>query len=352
MLLTFLIFISCKDNILDEKYRNENYVYFQEHGKKGEWLKINPELKIKLPKSHSTYFFPNGNRYAELEIIDSFPNRIVKLYNKDDKLIKTTKFHSDSIINELYENGYCYEYFNNHGVIQSEGLIENNMKQGNWKFYREDETLKQIRPYINDTLTGIVKDYWKNGELEGYANIINGVQNGESVFYYENGNVKEKSYLKNGLFHGPMTQYFKNGKIESVRKYWNEKLIDTCKTYYENGQLKLLQFFNLDTITMNSSGFEIKYYPNSKIKYDATFDGNKSNLTIYYENGNLKEKSVKLNNKHHGAFTSYYNSGVKQLEGIANHGFFNGKIKHYSEKGELNKTMIYDNGTVLDSIFH
>ncbi|WP_231892006.1 hypothetical protein, partial [Tenacibaculum ovolyticum] len=61
------IFSSCQEDIFNKKFRNENYVFYQEEGKTGKWLKIKPNLEIKLPKSHSTYFFPNGNRYAELE---------------------------------------------------------------------------------------------------------------------------------------------------------------------------------------------------------------------------------------------------------------------------------------------
>ena len=52
----------------------------------------NPDLDIERPKSLSTYFFPNGSRYAELEVIDSFHNRVIKYFNKKDELKRTIKY--------------------------------------------------------------------------------------------------------------------------------------------------------------------------------------------------------------------------------------------------------------------
>lgn len=351
-IIILITFSSCKDDIHNKKYRNENFVFYQENGKKGEWLKIDPQLKIKLPKSHSTYFFPNGNRYAELEVIDSFPNRILKFFNKKDKLMRTCKYRSDSIESEFYENGYYTQYHSNVGLIQSEGLIENNMSQGKWKFYRKDGSLKQIVHYVNDTLMGMRKDYWKNGNLESSVNITNGIHNGKALHYYENGNLKELNTLKNGEFHGPMIKYYQNGNVESARTYWKGKLIDTCKSYYESGQLKLLQFFDLDTVTMSKSGIEINYYPNGNLNAKASFNGNKSNITIYHENGTIQEVSEKINGKHHGNVTVYHENGYKKLEGIAKSGYYNGSFKFYNKYGRLIKTVNYDLGQPIDSIIH
>jgi len=128
--------LSCKDNISDDRFRNENYVFYQENGKAGEWLKIDPELEIKLPKSFSTYFFPNGNRYVELRVIDSFPNRIVKFFNKQDKLTRTTKFKSDTAFSTIYEDGFYKEYHSNLGLLNSQGLFKNNLYLYRWQRQR------------------------------------------------------------------------------------------------------------------------------------------------------------------------------------------------------------------------
>jgi antitoxin component YwqK of YwqJK toxin-antitoxin module len=352
-LLLLIILSSCKDDISNQKFRNENYVFYQEDGKAGEWQKINPELEKKLPKSHSTYFFPNGNRFAELKVIDSFPNRILKYFNTEDKLIRTVEFKSDSMVNRVFENGNYKDYHSNLGLQQSEGLIENHLYQGKWKFYHKDgETIKQIVEYVNDTLNGVREDYWENGNLKSAVNIINGKHNGSSLHHYENGDLEEKNNLKNGELHGSMVKYYKNKNIESERKYWNGELIDSCKSYYENGQLKLLQFFDLDTITMYKSGTQINYHPNGKLKAKASFSGNKSSITIYHENGTVQEVSEKINDKHHGLVTVYHENGQKSLEGIAKSGYYDGGFKYFDKSGKLIKTVNYGLGQPIDSIMH
>lgn len=353
-LLLLIIITSCRDDISNKNYRNENYVFYQENGKAGEWLKIDPNLEIKLPKSHSTYFFSNGNRYAELEVIDSFPNRIIRYFSKkDDNLIRTSSYKSDSLASNVFENGYYRQYHSNLGFLQSEGLIENWMLQGKWKFYRSDgRTIKQIVEYVNDTLHGIRKDYWENGNIKSKATNIKGKQNGESFHYYENGSLREKNILKDGDLHGSMIKYHKNESIESERKYWNGELIDSCKSYYENGQLRLLQFFDLDTITMKKSGTQINYNPNGRIKAKTSFNGEKSNITLYHDNGTVKEVSNKLNDKHHGHVIVYHENGNKIIEGTAKNGYYNGTFKYFDESGKLIKTVNYDLGKPIDSIMH
>lgn len=351
-LFLLIILSSCKDDISNGKFRNENYVFYQEEGKVGEWQKINPELEIKLPKSHSTYFFPNGNRYAELKVIDSFPNRIIKYFNKEDKLIRTTTYKQDSVFNTIYEDGYYKGFHSNLGFLKSEGKIENGMSQGEWNFYRKDETLKQTVSYVNDSLQGMRKDYWENGNIKSSVNIINGKHNGESLHYFENGNLQEKNILKNGELHGSMVKYYKNKNIESERKYWNGELIDSCKSYYENGQLRFLQFFDLDTISLKKSGTQINYYPNGKVEAEVTYSNNIANLKRYYESGNLEEISTKISDKHNGKVTVYHENGNKKIEGIVSDGYYHGKFKFFNKSGILEKTVNYDLGEPLDSIMH
>ncbi|MCG8763557.1 hypothetical protein G1K46_12605 [Tenacibaculum finnmarkense] len=354
-LLLFIIFSSCKGDISDETYRNENHVFYQEDGKAGKWQKIKPELEIELPKSHSTYFFPNGNRYAELKVIDSFPNRILKFFNKENKLIRTVKYQSDSIVSKVFENGNYKGYHSNLGLLQSEGLFENNMYHGKWKFYHEDgKTVKQIVEYVNDTLHGIREDYWENGKLKSKAFNIKGELDGESINYYKTGELEEVSFFKNNQFHRTLKHYFKNGNIEFERNYWNGKRKDTCITYFENGDIERFQIYDLDTLTMKVKGKEYVYFDTGELKLEVDFIGysKTGKLVVYNKNGVVVERSEKRNNKHQGAFTTYYDSGLKKLEGKFYDGYFDGKLNYYDTKGKITKTVNYDNGTALDSIMY
>jgi antitoxin component YwqK of YwqJK toxin-antitoxin module len=266
--------------------------------------------------------------------------------------MRTIEYISDSLKTEFYENGYYHQYHSNLGLLKSEGLITNNMKQGKWKFYTKDETLKQIVHYVNDTIAGMREDYWANGNLKASVNVIKGVHNGVSLHYYENGNIQERNNLKNGKFHGSMIKYYENKNVESEREYWNGELIDSCKSYYDNGQLRLLQYFDLDTITMKKSGTQINYYSSGKVEAEITYKDNVAKLKRYYESGDLEEISTKINDKHDGAVTVYHENGNKKIEGIARNGYYNGKFKFYNKSGKLEKTVTYDLGEPLDSIMH
>ncbi len=332
-------------------------MFYQEDGKAGKWQKINPELEIKLPKSHSSYFFPNGNRYAELEVLDSFPNRIIKYFDKtNDNLTRTSIYKSDSLINEVFENGYYRQYHSNLGYIKSEGPIKNRMFQGKWKFYRKDgETIKQIVEYANDTLHGIREDYWENGNLKSKTYNKKGKLNGESLHYFETGELKETNFLLNNEFHGKLKRYYKNGNIDFERNYWKGKRKDTCKTFFENGNIERLQIYDLDTLTMKVKGKEYVYFETGqlKLKVDDVTDYSKTGkLTVYNKNGVVIERSEKKNNKHHGEFVTYHDSGIKKLEGKIYNGYFDGKLNYYDTDGKITKTVNYDNGTALDSIMY
>lgn len=323
---------SCKEDISNRKFRNENYVFYQENGKAGKWLKINPSLENKLPKSHSTYFFPNGNRFAELEVLDSYSNRIIMYFDKEnDSLTYTDKYDSDSIISDVYQNGYYRQYHSNRGQLQSEGLIENQMCQGQWKVYSKNgKTIEEIREWVNDTLHGIREVYWGNGNLKAKTNYIKGKQNGKTFHYYENGETKEISFLKDEKIHGESIRYFPNGKLESITNLWNGIKKDTNKFYYENEKIKQLEIINLDTITSSSSG----------ITY------------CYYRNGNLEQEFYMANNMKNGKASAYFESGELKYTGFNENNLWVGQIKYFDQKGKHTKTMIAEKGIVIDSIIY
>jgi antitoxin component YwqK of YwqJK toxin-antitoxin module len=355
-LFLLITLTSCKDDIFSKKFRNENYVFYQENGKAGKWLKINPDLEIKLPKSHSTYFFPNGNRYAELEIIDSFPNRIIRYFDKEnDNLVRTCTYKSDLLKSEVFENGYYRQYHSNLGFLQSEGLIENQMFQGKWKFYRKDgETIKQIVEYVNDTLHGIREDYWENGTLKSKTTNINGKQNGKTYHYHENGETEEINFLKDGKVHGLSTRYYPNGKLESKCTYWLDLRRDTCEFYYKNGNLEKLEIIKLDTTTSLSSGIVYRYYESGELEKVLESENNQVNgkAKLYYKNGNIAQEFDVVNNIKSGKVDVYYETGDLNYTGFAKNNLLDGEIKYFDKKGKLIKTVIGKNGIAIDSTMH
>ncbi|CAM1341949.1 toxin-antitoxin system YwqK family antitoxin [Tenacibaculum amylolyticum] len=353
LIVLFVIFSSCKDDISDEKYRNENYVFYQEDGKTGRWQKINTTSELKYKKGSLTYFYNNGTIFGELEVIDSFPNRIEKFYDKNEKLVKTIWRKGDSIDKIHLENGYFKHSYSNKGVIIMEGLVENNLEQGIWNKYRsEDGSLRQIIEMKDGLEHGKRENYWPNGKIKNISYWKKGKQFGEAIMYFENGNIEEQNFIRNGKIHGLLKEYYNDGTIKFTGNYWNGELKDSCKTYYKNGKLRLLQIFDLDTTSMKKSGTQINYYPSGKVEAKIIYKNNVASLKRYYENGTLEEISTKVNNKHDGQVIVYHENGNKKLEGIASDGYFNGKFRFFDKSGNLEKTVIYNFGEPLDSIMH
>lgn len=352
LILIPLLFISCSDDISNRKFRNENYVFYQEDGKEGEWLKINPNLEKTLPKSHSSYFFSNGNRYAELEVIDSFPNRIIHFYDLDDKLTNVVKYNLDTITKTNYEEGMLMFYHSNLGVKSKEGKVINGLKQGLWKRYNKDGVLIKEYNLKEGKDHGKRIDYYPNGKVESISNWDNNMQIGLTKYFFENGAIKEINYVKNKKLHREFIEYYKSGQIKTQEFYWNGKLKDTSKYFYENGQIKVIQIFNLDTTTLKSSGTQTNYYPNGKLMAESTFNGKYSHVNLYYKNGVKKQVSEKYNNKHHGTAIAYHENGNKKLEGDFNENLYHGPFKFYSESGNLIKTVNYYYNEPIDSIMH
>jgi antitoxin component YwqK of YwqJK toxin-antitoxin module len=348
-----ILYISCKDDISNRKYRNQNYVFYEEEGKEGEWLKIDPNLEIDLPKSHSSYFFPNGNRYAELEVIDSFPNRIIHYFDIKDNLTKVVKFNLDTVTEVKYEEGFLEFYHSSLGIKSKDGTVKNGLEQGLWKRYNEDGVLIKEFHLKNGLDHGNRTDYYANGNIESISNWENDLQIGLAKYYYENGNIHEINSVLNKNLHGESIEYYESGQVETHEFFWNGNRKDTGTNYYENGQVKIIQIYNLDTISLNSSGTQTNYFLNGNLQAKATFNGKYANMTLYYENGKtIKQVAEKYNNKHHGKAIAYHENGYKRLEGDFKENLYHGPFKFYSTSGNLIKTVNYYYNEPIDSIMH
>ena len=344
------------EDINNDKLRNSDYVFYKEEGKPGYWQKISEDSDFNYTKGTLTYFFDNGNLFGEVEIVDDYSNRIVKFYDKkSDKLISTEWIEGDSTVKILRENGYFERYYTNNGIVISEGKMQNNFEQGIWKIYNgKDGSLQEINEFKNGLVKGECKEFWKNGNLKSLTNWKKGIQNGESLFYYENGNLKEKYSLKNQEYHGPSESYYENGFLESSKKYWQGNTCDTNKSFYETGTLEKLQVINLDTLTLENTGTEFRYYPNGELEAELIFKNFQLHGAFirYYENGNILEKSNKLKGKLNGHCIKFFDSGVKEYEGSMSLGTPNGNFHFYNRKGALEKSITYDQGIAMDSIVY
>ena len=69
---------------------------------------------------------------------------------------------------------------------------------------------------------GLIKDYYKNGNVKIEWTIVNGAQNGVAKSYYEDGTLKSDSIFKNNKKTGIEKMYSIDGKLVAEVPYKDE----------------------------------------------------------------------------------------------------------------------------------
>ena len=91
-------------------------------------------------------------------------------------------------------------------------------------------------PNDDEPFTGIVFDFYENGEKKLDGNYRKGLMNGKWTYYYENGQKKVEAMMKDGKLDEKATRWHENGKKESEGTYKNGEQDGLWTEWYENGQ--------------------------------------------------------------------------------------------------------------------
>ena len=219
---------------------------------------------------------------------------------------------------------------------------------------------------------GIIKKYYKTGELKLIENYKNGKKKeGIQYSYYKNGKLEAESYYRDGKKHGVFTIY-REYSLTSDQKIRN-------KTFYNKGNLKLdiNYFFDI--------GEYLHIYDAGKLRYTIFFNkdtGEVSNVLYDYPKGNYiltssyyigKIKTEDYSNlntnlskykkfyKPNGKLASeikdgtgkgmffYENGQLKSIYNYKNYRYDGDSIDFY-ENGKIKLKTLYKKGKRLDSI--
>ena len=93
-----------------------------------------------------------------------------------------------------------------------------------------------LRYEINsdDPFTGIVVEYWPNGQKEQEWEYRDGKLHGTTTNWYENGQKWSETEFRDGKAHGQMIVWYKNGKKQREGAFRNGKPI-SGKCWDKNG---------------------------------------------------------------------------------------------------------------------
>lgn len=189
--------------------------------------------------------------------------------------------------------------------------------------------------YINDTIDGNYKKYYRNGKLMQELNLVMGSPDGECREYTMEGNLESSIQFTKGRLNGKYMKY-ENNSLFCQANFKDNMLCDSLVYYYPNHTMSEKVLAKNDTVIK-----KVKYFENGKVKEEMTFNA-QSTYTIGEElmvSQSFIETIIaaefnSLRNVN-GTFKNYYESGQLLSEGNIKDGDLNGIWKFYSINGVM-----------------
>ncbi len=318
----------------DEKGRISKSIYYKDGKKNGKILLFDTTQTIITSENY----------------IDDVKEGIVTNYYKNNVIKSTTPYLKGK------PDGIAYEYsidsniisisIYKNGILQSFEKInqrdKQNKKQGIWKEFYKDLSVKKEMKFNDDSLDGYVKEYDKTGNLLATKKFNNGKQifNAPEIAnveiyrdVYDDGTLKYEGVYSDGVEIGTHYKYIRKKQCDSTL-YLRD---DTSKVY-----LNRLVCRNIPV-------------PDSAIEY---FDGiiiakgavdsvrnRKGIWTEYHITGEFKGKGVYKEGKRIGEWEFFYPSGKLEQKGkYDKKGREQGDWKWFYENGKIWREENYVNG--------
>ena len=213
---------------------------------------------------------------ASLQILSRYLNT-----KPDFRKVETAMNEKNNILPE--QNNIQRDY--NKWGEKKETPIKDGKINGIVKLYYKSGELQVATPFTNDTISGTQKGYYKSGKLSTEIPFTKGKENGISKFYYENGNLSAEIPYTNSDKNGTETAYYESGKLHREMPYNYGKINGIIKSYYENGKLE----FETPVTNNISNGVSKYYYENGNLKAAYTYiNDNLISTKLFDENGKLK----------------------------------------------------------------
>ena len=302
-------------------------------GKKNGWkstydsLIISKEYFINDEKQGASYtYYPSGKTKEEIS------------FEKGKQEGKAYKYseNTDSLIIEIstYKNGILK------GKESINSIDKSGKKQGAWKWFYANKTIKAEGSFKDDLLNGYYKTYDSTGQLKEIKKYEKGIK-------IENAPELATVEVKK--------EYYPNMKVKSAGTYIQGKKEGVHKIFDEQGNVTATKIYKNDIeigagIISNSGkkdGDWKEYYENSQLKVSGRFKNDvKTGKWIYYYSNGQMEQAGEYTSKGlpTGEWKWYYASGKLLREEIFDNGLEEGMLIEYSETGKIVTKGLYVQG--------
>ncbi len=191
------------------------------------------------------------------------------------------------------------------------------------KYYR-------IVNYVDGKMTGLVKNYFLNGNLqmEGTymdGKIEDGYGNGLFTWYFENGQKQEEVHYIRGKQDGRYLNWYQNGQKKTECKYVLGKVEGKGFAYNETGDtITKLNYIDgkkegFGIITYDNGGFYEGYFVNDKVEGQGTYiiknkDGKDEKMVGEFKNNKLYNGTVTTTHPNFLIYKSQVVNGIRSPE--------------------------------------
>jgi antitoxin component YwqK of YwqJK toxin-antitoxin module len=263
--------------------------YFKDYDQAGKLLKLSKYADDVLQEDAEevvkiddrTDYYPSGKVKTTAGFRNNLPEGIRREFDENGKIVKGFVYHKGIKIAE--------------GITDAAGL-----RQGPWKEFYENGSLKSEGNYIDGKTTGSWKYYFRNGKTE-MAGSFNkaGKPEGDWKWYYDDGSIRKEESFRNGLSDGLMTEYDESGKIIAQGEYVDGN--EQGKWTYQMGDYKEEGNYQ----DGQRDGLWKSWYSDGTLQFEGKFveDVPDGKHIYYWENGNKKDEG-------------YYTMGKKQAEWV------------------------------------
>lgn len=310
--------------------------FYSEQGKLAFEFNYKEGKKNGLKKTYDT---KNEVLVSAENYVEDIKEGLTTFYYKDGKVKETIPFVAGK------EDGQGYEYDSagviltltqyKMGFIQKSEIInrrdKSGLKQGLWKEFYPSGVLKNEITYLNDKMSGYLKEYSPKGSLINTTKYIDGVLQKDApelakldvkTAYYEDGSVKYTATYKDGVAEGIQREFSQEGKVVNAKVFVGGVL--TGEGILDTAGLK--------------QGFWKEYHPNGELKSQGTYMNGKrvDEWTFFHPNKTVEQKGkYDKKGKAQGPWKWFYESGNILREENYRNGLQDGMMTEYSDSGKV-----------------
>ncbi len=240
--------------------------------------------------------------------------------------------------------------------VWSKELFAADSKEGTAYIYFPDGKIKQTFAYSSGKKEGLSKEYDKDGKiitLLEYNNDFlvsrerinrtdkNGLKQGDWKEFYPNGSIKSERTYKDDLMHGYYKEYDIRGKLVLTMLYDNGAIVKS--KVEDEPDIEIVNKHDQDGKLIYSGPYRNKIPVGVHREFGK--DGKVTNAFIYNDNGLLlSEGIVDEAGKYNGKWKDLYASGKVQAEGQYSDSRRSGQWKFYDTTEKVEQTGSYNNG--------